>query len=603
MLPTPLLDSLQLPEDIAGLSFSQLQQLAKEIRSFLIESVNKTGGHLSSSLGVVELSIALHAIFKSPDDKIIWDVGHQCYAHKILTGRKDKMATLRQLGGISGFTKRSESVHDAFGAGHSSTSISAAMGMAYAMQGKNDHAIAVIGDGALTGGMAFEALNHAGTSNANILVILNDNNMSISENVGAMSRYLGKVLSSRPYSALRESSRKVLLKVPKLWDFAQRAEVHMKGMVVPGTLFEEMGFHYIGPIDGHDINVLVRALKIMKDLSGPQFLHIITKKGKGFAKAEQDPINYHGLAPKSSKSSGVQSYTSVFGEWICQVAKKDKKIIAITPAMREGSGLVKFHKMFPKRFIDVGIAEQHAITLAAGLACEGMKPIVAIYSSFLQRGYDQLIHDVALQNLPVIFAIDRAGVVGADGATHAGVFDLSFLNCVPNLTILAPAYQQEFISMLDFCLSLKTPVAIRYPRADCLARQYGNDEIKLGKSQIILQGQNIAVLAFGSIVTEIEQVAEKYQLTLVNMRFVKPLDVDMIDKLAANHKTIITIETNVVTGGAGSAVLQHVGNSVKVINLGLPDVFVEQGTIAEIYQKAGLDAAGFEQTIISLLEQ
>lgn len=598
----PLLDSLALPQSLKSLSSVELKTLVDELREFLIESVSKTGGHLSSSLGVVELSVALHHVFDSPADKIVWDVGHQSYPHKILTGRKDLMHSLRQQGGISGFSKRSESQHDAFGTGHSSTSISAALGMAVAMRDKSHHAIAVIGDGALTGGMAFEALNHAGDMDANLLVILNDNEMSISENVGAMSRYLGRILASRPYSSMRESSRKILSKI-KLWDFAKKAEEHFKGMVVPGTLFEELGFHYIGPIDGHDVSTLVRALKIMKGLKGPQFLHIITKKGKGFEPAERDPISYHGVGKFTSEDkpnldNKTLTYTQVFSKWICKAADEQDNLMAITPAMREGSGLVEFSDKFPERFFDVGIAEQHALTFAAGLACEGLRPVVAIYSTFLQRAYDQLIHDVALQNLPIIFAIDRAGLVGADGPTHAGAFDLSYLRLVPNMIVMAPKDGVELDAMLDFSLTCQAPVAVRYPRGSVPNFDYPLSTIELAKAETLYQGEKLAILAFGSMALPALDAGKNINATVINMRFVKPLDSQLILDIASTHGAILTVEENVIAGGAGQAVQEILNDhniKLRFKAMGLPDRFVEHGDTEVLLSSLKLDAKGIEK--------
>ncbi len=602
MTSYPLLDSLELPQALKSLDSDKLNTLADEIREFLIESVSKTGGHLSSSLGVVELSVALHHVFDSPADKIIWDVGHQSYSHKILTGRKDLMHSLRQQGGISGFTKRAESQHDAFGTGHSSTSISAALGMAVAMQDKNHHAIAVIGDGALTGGMAFEALNHAGDMDANLLVVLNDNEMSISENVGAMSRYLGRILASRPYSTMREGSRKVLSKI-KLWDLAKKAEEHFKGMVVPGTLFEELGFHYIGPIDGHDIETLVRALNIMKSLKGPQLLHIITKKGKGFEPAELDPITYHGVSKLSSENKPKSknkdlTYTEIFSNWICKAGAEQDNLVAITPAMREGSGLVEFSDKFPEQFFDVGIAEQHALTFAAGLACEGIIPVVAIYSTFLQRAYDQLIHDIALQNLPVIFAIDRAGLVGGDGPTHAGVFDLSYLRLVPNIIVMAPKDGPELAAMLDFSLTCNSPVAVRYPRGSAPKFDKASSVIEPGKAEVLQQGKKLAILAFGSMVLPALSAGRNLDATVINMRFIKPLDVKLILDTANKHDAILTVEENVVAGGAGQAVQEILNNNnidIRFKSMGLPDSFIEHGDTQDLLSNLKLDAKGIEQ--------
>jgi 1-deoxy-D-xylulose-5-phosphate synthase len=593
-----LLTTLTLPDDLKSLDIASLNQLSAEIRGFLIDSVTRTGGHLSSSLGVVELSVALHHVFDSPDDAIVWDVGHQAYPHKILTGRMNAMDSLRQMGGISGFTKRQESIHDAFGAGHSSTSISAALGMALAdrVQGNSGtHAIAVIGDGALTGGMAFEALNHAGALDANVLVVLNDNEMSISENVGAMSLYLGRVLSSRPYSAMRELSRKILKKVPFLWRFAQKAEEHLKGMVVPGTLFEELGFNYIGPLDGHDMDILVRALTIMKNQQGPQLLHVITKKGKGYTPAENDPIKYHGVGKNGSGGAKKASYTDVFSNWLMDVAPKYPNMVAITPAMTEGSGLSAFARAYPERFYDVGIAEQHAVTLAAGLATRNIFPVVAIYSTFLQRAYDQVIHDVALQNLPMVFAIDRAGLVGEDGPTHAGVFDVNFLRCIPNLEILLPMCEQEMRLMLDYALTAGKPVAVRYPRGAAFQCALNAPPVERGKSWVLREGADIALLAFGSMTEAAHDVAEQLNATVVNMRFVKPLDVALVCALASQHKLLVTLEEGAVMGGAGSAVqeaLNAAGLTCSLLQIGLEDRFTEHGEQRQLQEKYGLDAGG-----------
>ncbi|HIC47860.1 MAG TPA: 1-deoxy-D-xylulose-5-phosphate synthase [Methylophaga aminisulfidivorans] len=598
-----ILTHINSPEDLRQLDKKQLPQLAEELRTLIIDSVQQTGGHISSNLGVIELTIALHYVFDTPTDRLVWDVGHQSYVHKILTGRRDQMNTMRQPGGLSGFPKRSESEYDTFGVGHSSTSISAALGMAIAAQANNDprHAVAIIGDGALTAGQAFEALAHAGDLSANLLVILNDNEMSISKNVGGMANYLAKLLSGSFYASAREGSKRVLEKIPPAWEIAKRAEEHVKGMMVPGTLFEEMGFNYIGPIDGHDIDTLIATMTNLKKRKGPQFLHIVTKKGKGYEPAELHPCKYHGVSPANSKSSGP-TYTQVFGRWLCDMARLDPDLFGITPAMCEGSGLNRFAEDFPERYFDVGIAEQHSVTLAAGLACEGKKPVVAIYSTFLQRAYDQLIHDVAIQNLNVLFAIDRAGLVGADGPTHAGSFDLSFLRCIPNMIIMAPADENECRQMLTTGFRYNGPAAVRYPRGS------GNGtpvepaltSLEIGKAQLKRQGEKVAILAFGSMVTAAEQAAEQINATVVNMRFVKPLDTDTINHIADSHDLIITIEENAVMGGAGSAVneyLREINHPVAIKLMGLPDTFIEHGVHSSMLSECGLDAAGILHTI------
>jgi 1-deoxy-D-xylulose-5-phosphate synthase len=598
-----ILTHINSPEDLRQLDKKQLPQLAEELRTLIIDSVQQTGGHISSNLGVIELTIALHYVFDTPTDRLVWDVGHQSYVHKILTGRRDQMNTMRQPGGLSGFPKRSESEYDTFGVGHSSTSISAALGMALAAQANNDprHAVAIIGDGALTAGQAFEALAHAGDLSANLLVILNDNEMSISKNVGGMANYLAKLLSGSFYASAREGSKRVLEKIPPAWEIAKRAEEHVKGMMVPGTLFEEMGFNYIGPIDGHDIDTLIATMTNLKKRKGPQFLHIVTKKGKGYEPAELHPCKYHGVSPANSKSSGP-SYTQVFGRWLCDMARLDPDLFGITPAMCEGSGLNRFAEDFPERYFDVGIAEQHSVTLAAGLACEGKKPVVAIYSTFLQRAYDQLIHDVAIQNLNVLFAIDRAGLVGADGPTHAGSFDLSFLRCIPNMIIMAPADENECRQMLTTGFRYNGPAAVRYPRGS------GNGtpvepaltSLEIGKAQVKRQGEKVAILAFGSMVTAAEQAAEQINATVVNMRFVKPLDTDIINHIADSHDLLITIEENAVMGGAGSAVneyLREINHPVAIKLMGLPDTFIEHGVHSSMLSECGLDATGILHTI------
>ncbi|BAN36003.1 1-deoxy-D-xylulose-5-phosphate synthase [Sulfuricella denitrificans skB26] len=606
-----LLEAINDPAELRALERRQLPQLAEELRTFLIESVSKSGGHLASNLGAVELTIALHYVFNTPDDRLVWDVGHQTYTHKILTGRREAMATLRQLGGIAGFPKRAESEYDAFGAGHSSTSISAALGMAVAAQaeGSDRRAVAIIGDGAMTGGMAFEALNNAGAMDANLLVVLNDNDMSISENVGALNNYLAKLMSGRFYSAMRKGGEKVLGAVPPILELAKRAEEHMKGMVIPGTLFEEFGFNYIGPIDGHDLDVLVTTLSNLKHLQGPQLLHIATQKGKGYKLAEEDPCLYHGVAKfnpedgvSDAKPGGKLTYTQVFGDWLCDMAAQDKRLVGITPAMCEGSGMVRFAREYPKRYFDVGIAEQHALTFAAGIACEGMKPVVAIYSTFLQRAYDQLIHDIALQGLPIVLAIDRAGLVGADGPTHAGSFDLSFLRCVPNLLVMAPSDENECRQMLYTAFMHNGPSAVRYPRGSGMgvAIQQEMQALPIGKGEVRREGEKIAILAFGSMLAPALAAAEELKATVANMRFVKPLDEELTLRLAQTHDLLVTVEENAVMGGAGSAVLEFLeskGVTVQVLQLGLPDRFVEHGDPVKLLASCGLDQDGIVRAV------
>jgi len=557
-----LLTQIDSPTQLRQLSEAELPILAQELRDFLVDTVSRTGGHLASNLGVIELTVALHYIFNTPEDRLVWDVGHQSYAHKVLTGRREAMSTLRQWGGIAGFPKRSESIYDTFDVGHSSTSVGAALGMAVAAkyQGLHHKVVAIIGDGAMTAGMAFEALNHAGSLDANLLVILNDNDMSISPNVGALSNYLAKLLSSQLYTSVREGSKQLLKRMPTVRELAKRTEEHMKGMVIPGTLFEELGFNYIGPIDGHDLSLLLTTLANMKALEGPQFLHIVTRKGKGFSLAENNPCGYHGVTafdPKTgkkvaSKSVNIPTYTQVFGEWLCDMAAQDVRLVGITPAMREGSGLVKFSEQFPDRYLDVGIAEQHSLTLAAGLACEGLKPVVAIYSTFLQRAYDQLIHDVALQNLPVLLAIDRGGIVGADGPTHAGSFDLTYLRCVPNMIIMTPASENECRQMLTTGFLQDNPCAVRYPRTVGIGEKMEATltTLPIGKAKLCRSGHKIALLVFGTLLSHALQAAEQLDATVVNMRFVKPLDIDMVLHLAQQHDVLVTIEENVVMGGA-----------------------------------------------------
>ena len=591
-----MLENIQKPSDIKDLSIEELNILADEIKSFLVDSLEKTGGHLSSNLGTIELTLAMHYVFDTPNDTFVWDVGHQAYTHKILTGRKDLMSTLRQKDGLSGFTKRSESEHDAFGAGHSSTSISAALGIAIANQLKQnlDTSIAVIGDGALTGGMSFEALNHAGDTDANLLIILNDNDMSISKNVGALSKYLTRLISGKIYSTMKSKSLKFLERLPNVQKFAKRSEEHLKGMFLPGTLFEELGIDYFGPIDGHDISILIKTLQNLKNLEKPRILHIITKKGHGVKAAEDNPLKFHGISPPSSSTNNFPSYSSVFGEWLCNTAGNDERLIGITPAMSEGSGMVNFSNKFPERFIDVAIAEQHAVTLAGGMATKGLKPVVAIYSTFLQRGYDQLIHDIALQNLNVIFAIDRAGLVGADGATHAGIFDISFLRCIPNIVIMAPSSSIEMYKALNASHNLNGPVCVRFPRGKSSVEDFiTDDEIEIGKAHIIRTGIDIVIFAFGNMLEPSMEAAEEVNATVIDMRFIKPLDEKLIIELASVNKKLISIEDNAISGGAGSAineVLQK--NSIKtpLHILGVPDFVTEHGSQNELYQLYGLNA-------------
>ncbi|MEK7810602.1 MAG: 1-deoxy-D-xylulose-5-phosphate synthase [Pseudomonadota bacterium] len=605
-----LLDTLNSIDDLRKLEREQLPQLATELREFLIESVSKTGGHLSSNLGTVELTIALHTVFNTPQDKLVWDVGHQTYVHKILTGRRAAMSNLRMKGGIAGFPKREESPYDTFGTGHSSTSISAALGMAVAakLRGSDERAVAIIGDGAMTGGMAFEALNNAGAMDANLLVILNDNDMSISRPVGALNNYLAKLMSGRFYAAMRRGSEKMLKGMPPMLEFAKRAEEHVKGMVIPGTMFEEFGFNYIGPIDGHDINVLLDTLGNIRKLEGPQFLHIVTQKGKGYDKAEEDCLLYHGVS-KFDRTNGIvakpatsPTYTQVFGDWLCDMAGADEKLVGITPAMCEGSGMPEFAEKFPQRYFDVGIAEQHALTFAAGLACDGYKPVVAIYSTFLQRAYDQLIHDIAIQNLPVMLAIDRGGLVGADGATHAGSFDLSYLRCIPNMTVMTPSDENECRLMLSTAFKMNTPTAVRYPRGTGpgVVVQNALQTLPIGKGEMRRQGKDIAILAFGSMLAPALEAANQLDASLVNMRFVKPLDEELVLKMAREHALLVTVEENTVLGGAGSAVaecLARHGVVVALLHLGLPDHFIEQGDHKQLLADCGLDGAGLVRSI------
>jgi 1-deoxy-D-xylulose-5-phosphate synthase len=620
----PLLHRIDSPADLRRLSRPELPGLASELRDYVLQSVSKTGGHLSSNLGTVELTIALHYVYNTPYDRIVWDVGHQTYPHKVLTGRRDRMSGLRQLGGISGFPRRDESEYDTFGTAHSSTSISAAFGMAMAakLKGEPRKAVAVIGDGAMTAGMAFEALNNAGVSHGGLLgdmlVVLNDNDMSISPPVGALNKYLARLMSGKFYTAAREGAKAVLKNAPPLFELARRFEEHAKGMVVPGTIFEEFGFTYVGPIDGHDLDALIPTLENLRDKSGPQFLHVVTKKGYGYKLSEADPVKYHGPTP-FDPSVGIQkpatapkvSFTQVFGQWLCDMAEADERLVGITPAMREGSGMVEFHKRFPKRYHDVGIAEQHAVTFAAGLACEGMKPVVAIYSTFLQRGYDQLIHDVAIQNLPVVFALDRAGIVGADGATHCGAFDIAYIRCLPNCSLLTPADENECRMALTTAFRQNHPVAVRYPRGSGVgtAIEPALNELPWGKGEVRREstqraeraGQRIAILAFGTLLYPALDAAERLDATVANMRFAKPLDGELVADLARTHDALVTVEEGCIAGGAGSAVMEALhaaGLKTPVLALGLPDQFIEHGDPAKLLALCGLDAAGIERSIV-----
>jgi len=615
----PLLSQIDSPADLKRLSEDQLPALADELRAYLIESVASVGGHFGAGLGVVELTVALQYLYDTPRDRIVWDVGHQCYPHKILTGRRDAITTIKQKDGLAPFAKRAESEYDAFGVGHSSTSVSAALGMAIAAQRKNDprKVVAVIGDGAMTAGMAFEALNHGGDVEPDMLVILNDNGMSISENVGATTKMLARLLASRRLNLWRERTKRVLKPRSLPWRFIKRWEEHAKGMFVPSTLFEELGFHYTGPIDGHDLPSLLRSLRTVKDLRGPQLLHVITTKGKGYAPAEAAQIEYHAVGPfdpqqgvvkKVSAAQKKLTYTEVFGDWLCDMAAADERLYGITPAMREGSGLVRFSKEFPQRYFDVAIAEQHAVTLAAGMACEGAHPVVAIYSTFLQRAYDQLIHDVALQNLPVLFAIDRAGVVGPDGPTHAGSFDLSYLRCVPNMLVMAPADENECRQMLTTGFRHEGPAAVRYPRGTGPGASIEREltTLPVGKAQVRRRGAGLALLAFGSMVAPCEKIGAELEATVVNMRFVKPLDETLILEMAHTHAAIVTAEENAIAGGAGSGVAELLaahGIDVPVLHLGLPDVFLEHGSREELLQEAGLDVAGIRSAILERFPQ
>jgi 1-deoxy-D-xylulose-5-phosphate synthase len=610
-----LLSTIESPADLRKLSRAQLGPLADELREHVLQSVSKTGGHLSSNLGTVELTIALHYVFNTPEDRLVWDVGHQTYPHKILTGRRDRMPTLRQQGGISGFPRRDESDYDTFGVGHSSTSISAALGMAMAarMKGESRHSVAIIGDGAMTAGMAFEALNNAGVEHGRLLVILNDNDMSISPPVGALNRYLAQLMSGHFYSAAKNVGKTVLKGAPPLFELAKRLEEHAKGMVVPATLFEKFGFNYVGPIDGHDLDSLIPTLENVRDLigqgDGPQFLHVVTKKGQGYKLAEADPVAYHGPGKFDPEVGLVKpatppkpTFTQVFGQWLCDMAAQDPKLVGITPAMREGSGMVEFHKRFPERYFDVGIAEQHAVTFAAGLACEGMKPVVAIYSTFLQRAYDQLIHDVALQKLPMVFALDRAGLVGADGATHAGAYDVAYLRCIPNMSIACPSDEAETRALLSTAFAQDHPVAVRYPRGSGVGAVVpaGLDGLPFGQGEVRRRGRGIAILAFGTLLHPALAAAEALGLSVANMRWAKPLDLALLREMADSHEALVTVEEGCVMGGAGSAVLEALqaeGRVLPVLQLGLPDEFIEHGDPAKLLANVGLDAAGIERSI------
>ena len=597
---TNLMDSLDLPEGIKNLTKVELNQLADEVREYLLYSVGRSGGHFGAGLGVIELTIALHHVFNSPEDKIVWDVGHQTYPHKILTGRKNSIESIRKKDGLHPFPSRDESPHDAFGVGHSSTSISAALGMARGDEDSNNKNVAVIGDGAITGGMAFEALAHAGSlEDEDLLIVLNDNNMSISNNIGGISNYLNKIWSSKWYTQIREGGKKAMRFIPSAKRFASKAEIHFKGLLTPGAMFEELGFHYIGPIDGHDLNFLVETLKNLENLKGPKFLHVITTKGKGFVPAEADPIGYHAISkmpsPEETNQNKKAKYSDIFGEWACEKASKDIDFVAITPAMTEGSGLVNFSKTFPNQFYDVAIAEQHSMTFAAGLACAGKKPVLAIYSTFLQRAYDQLIHDVAIQNLNVLLAIDRAGFVGEDGATHAGIFDLTYLRCVPNLTIMTPSNEDELWKMLNTGYTIDGPVAVRYPRGSGPGEKIENTQeiLSVGKAKILREKEsNLAILSFGSLLNLADEIADELDCSLIDMRFVKPLDEDLITKLAKKHELLVTLEENMIAGGAGSAVNEFLNisnESIKVLNVGIPDNFPSVGSPSDQKTEADLE--------------
>jgi len=610
---TPLLDSIDSPADLRALDEKQLPELAEQLRAFLLYSVGQTGGHFGAGLGVVELTIALHYVYETPSDRLVWDVGHQTYPHKILTSRRERMASIRQRHGLSGFPKRDESDYDTFGVGHSSTSISAALGMAIAneMADNGRKCVAIIGDGSMTAGMAFEGLNHAAHTETDMLVILNDNNMSISPNVGGLATYLSKIWASKFYNGLREGSKKVLTKVPAAWEFARRTEEHFKGFMSPGTLFEEMGFNYVGPINGHDLSDLVSYLRNLRDIKGPKLLHIITQKGKGFEPAELDPVGYHALnkiEPKKAAAAPSKiKFQQVFGDWLCDMAAQDERLVGITPAMCEGSGMVEFAERFPERFYDVAIAEQHAVTLAAGMACEGQKPVVAIYSTFLQRAYDQLIHDVALQNLDVLFAIDRAGLVGEDGPTHAGSFDLSFMRCIPNMLIAAPSDENECRQLLYTAYQYSGPAAVRYPRGTGtgITIEKTMSLLPIGKGMVKREGTQVAILCFGTLLATAAQVADKLNASLCDMRFVKPLDETLIERMADSHSLLVTVEENAIAGGAGSAVSEHLaskGYVMPVLHLGLNDSFVDHANHSEQLTAQGLDSTAIEAAILKRLQ-
>jgi len=607
---TPLLDQISSPNQLRLLDEEQLEQLSYELRAYLLYSVGQSGGHFGAGLGVIELTIALHFVFNTPEDRVVWDVGHQAYPHKILTGRREELQKIRQHDGPAAFPCRSESPYDAFGVGHSSTSISAALGMALAAKQKNEkrRAIAVIGDGALTAGMAFEALSHAGDIAPDMLVVLNDNDMAISDNVGGLKNHLARILSGRTYNQVRDSGKTLLSNTPGLMEFAKKTEEHMKGLVAPGTLFEELGFNYIGPIDGHDLPTLLRTLENMKSLSGPQFLHVVTKKGKGFAPAESDPIGYHAInkieakPPIQEAKKAKPKFANIFGQWLCDIAERDSRVQGITPAMREGSDLIRFSERFPERYFDVAIAEQHAVTLAAGMACEGLKPVVAIYSTFLQRAYDQLIHDVAVQNLDVLFAIDRAGLVGEDGPTHAGSFDLTYLRCIPNMVIMAPSDENELRLMLTTGHEHAGPASVRYPRGSGIGADVSQtlESIEIGRSRLIKQGESVAILCFGTLLPEALKAAEELNATLIDMRFVKPLDTEQIYSLFERHELLVTIEENVVAGGAGSGVaefLQSQNATIPLLHLGLPDTFIAHGKPDNMLASCDLNATGMIRRI------
>ncbi len=619
MIPNkfPLLDTIHSPADLRSLDEDQLPQLADELRNFLVHSLSKTGGHLASGLGSVEITIALHYLFNTPDDRLVWDVGHQCYPHKILTGRRDQMAVLRQKDGLSGFPKITESEYDHFGAGHSSTSISAALGMAISAKAKNEDrkAIAIIGDGGMTAGMAYEALNHGGAIDTDLLVILNDNEMSISPNVGAMSKYLSRIWSGKFYSNIRAGSKKVLQQIPSAWELARRAEEHVKGMIVPGTLFEELGFSYYGPIDGHNLHDMIPLIKNMQHLSGPRLLHIVTRKGKGYEPAEADACKFHGVGPYNAQTGvvastvkpGIQPYTQIFSDWLVQKGEEEPLLHAITPAMREGSGLVKFSTVLPERYHDVGIAEQHSVTLAAGMARDGLKPVVAIYSTFLQRAYDQFIHDVAIQGLDITFAVDRAGIVGADGATHTGSFDISYCRCIPDIILMAPANAKDMFELLNTAYQYPGPAVVRYPRDNTEKPENidTDNAAELGKGIVVRQGKQTALLVFGTLLDVAAEVADALDLSLVNMRFVKPLDQSLIDTMAASHEALVTIEDGCVVGGAGSAVLEYLNTKqsrIPCLRLGLADRFPSQGNRQQVLEEYGLNMAGIEQSVRNFID-